>query len=266
MRVAGRLAMLFAAWPLAFPAAALSQSPAVMIERMTWTEVREAIDAGKSTAIIIAGSTERNGPHLSLGKHNVVAAHVASLIAGELGDALAYPVVPFAPAGDPDSGTGHMRYPGTVSLSESSFGAVVRDVALSARAAGFKHIMLMGDHGGGQEVLGRVAASLDSQYAAGGTRVRYVPDLYFKAKAEMKRYLADHDLPPDVHAGIDDTSELLFLDRDSVWVRRELLSAVRAGSGVPKGSHRASAELGRLFLGMKVANAVHQIRLFRQRE
>ena len=38
----------------------------------------------------------------------------------------------------------HARFPGTVSLSEATFAAVAREVALSALGAGFKNVVLMG--------------------------------------------------------------------------------------------------------------------------
>ena len=92
-----RTLLLVAAFLSCAPAAA--QSP-LFVEDLTWTEVRDAIAAGKTTAIYYAGSTEQNGPHLALGKHNAVARHVAQRIAAQLGNALIYPVMPFAPTGD----------------------------------------------------------------------------------------------------------------------------------------------------------------------
>jgi hypothetical protein len=44
-----------------------AQSESVLIEDLTWTEVRDAIAAGKTTAIYYAGSTGQNGPHMALG-------------------------------------------------------------------------------------------------------------------------------------------------------------------------------------------------------
>lgn len=39
-----------------------AQTNSFLIEDMTWTEVRDAIAAGKTTAIYYAGSTEQSGP------------------------------------------------------------------------------------------------------------------------------------------------------------------------------------------------------------
>jgi len=76
-----------------------AQTQSLLIEDMTWTEVRDAIAAGKTTAIYYAGSTEQNGPGMALGKHVFIAHYLAPKIAAQLGDALVYPTMPFAPTG-----------------------------------------------------------------------------------------------------------------------------------------------------------------------
>src|SRR5271156_4231645 len=92
---------------------AYGETRSVWIDDLTWPEVREAIAAGKRTAIICTGSSEQNGPHMVIGKHNFVAHYVAQRIAEELGDALVYPIMPFAETGNAAAHTGHMRYPGS---------------------------------------------------------------------------------------------------------------------------------------------------------
>src|SRR6266704_3920128 len=166
-----------------------AQTSSLLVEDMTWTEVRDAIAAGKTTAIYYAASTEQNGPGLALGKHIFIAHYAAQRIAEELGNALVYPTMPYAIAGDPIKKTGHMRFPGTVSVLEETFGAVARDVALSAIAAGFKNVSLMGDHGGGQQTLKKVAEVLNAEWSPKGVHVYHISDLYFKEKEQMKEYL-----------------------------------------------------------------------------
>ena len=101
MRKALLLVALLAAPLLAASAApASAQARSVFVDDLTWPEVRDAIAAGKSTAIIFVGSSEQNGPHMAIGKHNFIARYCAERIAGELGDALVYPVIPFAITGD----------------------------------------------------------------------------------------------------------------------------------------------------------------------
>ena len=260
------VAILVASVALLPPSAAAQASHRpVLIEEMTWTEVRDAIAAGRTTAIIYVGSTEQNGPHMVIGKHTFIAHYVAQRIAEELGDALVYPTLPFAPTGDPVAKKGHMRFPGSVSLSPTVFDGVVHGIAASAIAAGFRQVYIMGDHGEGQQQLRSVALTLDAKWRTRGVRVRYVSDLYYKEKEQARAYLAQRHIAPDRHAGTDDTSELLYID--SLWIRRDRLaqsdSTEQATTGVDGDPTKATREMGEVFIGYKIADAVAQIRAFR---
>jgi creatinine amidohydrolase/Fe(II)-dependent formamide hydrolase-like protein len=243
----------------------LEAQRSVYIEDLTWPEVRQAIQAGKTSAIIYAGSTEQNGPHMAIGKHNFIARWAAGAIAIKLGDALVYPTLPFAVTGDAVRKTGHMRFPGSVTLTPQSYRSVVHDVALSAIDAGFRNVFVMGDHGDGQDVLGAVARELDAQWKVKGARVFYVPDLYFKARQQARAYETSHGITShDVHAGTDDTSELMALDAQHRWIRSDKVAlsegARTAATGVDGDPTRASAALGEMFLRYKIDAAVDQIR------
>ncbi len=249
----------------------------LLIEDMTWTEVRDAIAAGKTTAIYYAASTEQNGPGMALGKHMFIAHYLSQKIAAKLGNALVYPTMPFAPTGDwglmnlgtldPAKKTGHMRYAGSVNLSEETFGAVAHDVALSAISAGFKNVVLMCDHGGkAQTQLDQVAKNMDAEWGPNGIHVYYIPDLYFKEKDVMKEHLKRLGIPEDRHAGTDDTSELKYIDKmvngnSSKWVHSAKLVKGREGdgSGVDGDQTKATLALGKLFTDAKVSFAVNQI-------
>jgi creatinine amidohydrolase/Fe(II)-dependent formamide hydrolase-like protein len=248
-------ATAFAALP------ALGQTQSVWIDDLTWPEVRDAIAAGKRTAIVYTGSSEQNGPHMVIGKHNFVARYEAQRIAEKLGDALVYPILPFAITGNAAAHTGHMRFPGSVTLPPEVFAGVVRSVAQSALAAGFKVVALMGDHGGGQSELAQVAKELDARHRTDGARILYIADLYTKSEAQMAELLAKRGLPGnEAHAGIRDTSELLYLEKPGAWIRKDKLAAGNEGNGVRGEPTLASAEIGKLYLDLKVENAVKQIR------
>ena len=60
----------------------------VWIEDMTSLEVRDSIKAGKTTALVIVGGMEDNGPYLPVGKHGTVMKIEAEVIARKLGNAL----------------------------------------------------------------------------------------------------------------------------------------------------------------------------------
>jgi len=241
-----------------------AHAESVYIEDLTWQEVQMAIQHGKTTAIIYTGSTEQNGPHMALGKHNFVAHYAAGQIAEKLGNALVYPTLPFAPTGSRIAKTGHMQYAGSVSIDPETFLGVVRQVAESAIVAGFKNVFIMGDHGGGQDELRLAAIDLEHEWDSKGVHVYYVPDLYFKEKDQMKAYLAERHIPYDAHAGTDDTSEIMFLDKENKWIRRDKLAPStaeqRPTTGVEGDPTKASPDLGKMFLSWKIDNAINQIR------
>lgn len=246
----------------------MAHAQSVYVEDLTWTEVRDAIAAGKTTALIYSGSTEQNGPHMVLGKHNFVAHFVAGRIADELGDALVYPTMPFAPTGDFILKSGHMRFPGSVSVGSDAYVGIITGVAQSAILGGFKQVYLMGDHGGGQNELKLVAENLDEQWAEKGVRIRYVPDLYFKEKEQSLQYLKERHMVGDEHAGADDTSEIMFIDAAHKWIRTEKLAASDRAhepqTGVVGDPTKANAAMGKVFIDLKVSDAVAQIRAYRQ--
>ena len=63
-----RLVLLCCVAVGALPAHADGRS--VMLEALTWTELRDRVREGRTTIIVPIGATEQNGPHMTLGKHN----------------------------------------------------------------------------------------------------------------------------------------------------------------------------------------------------
>ena len=148
------------------------------IEELTWMEVRDLIKAGKTTVIVATGGVEQNGPYLATGKHNYVLRATCPAIAKKLGNALCAPIVPFVPEGDIDPPTGMMQYPGTISLTEGTFRTLLTEIASSLAKHGFEHIVLIGDSGGNQEGMKAVAEELSAKWAAGKTRIHFIPEYY----------------------------------------------------------------------------------------
>ena len=237
-----------------------ARAESVFIEDLTWTVVRAKIASGKTTAIYYAGSTEQNGPHMATGKHNVIARYVAERIAKRLGNALVYPILPFAPTGDPEKRTGHMRFPGSISVSDVTFAAVTRDVANSARAAGFSNIVIMGDHGGGQQALKEVAEELGAKWASDHIRIFYIADLYYRSLELDENLLRQLGIKDGNHAGIIDTSELMFVDHARQWIRTRRIATGTDASGVDGDPRLATRQLGKRFIAFKIDSAIDQIR------
>jgi len=149
----------------------------VWIEEMTWMDVRDALKAGHTTAIIATGGMEPNGPWLVTGKHNYVLKTNCEAIARKLGNALCAPIVPFVPEGRIEPPSGHMRSPGTISMREETFQALLTDIAHSLKVHGFKNIIMIGDSGGNQNGQKAVADKLTAQFA-GSALVATIPGYY----------------------------------------------------------------------------------------
>lgn len=142
-------------------------------------EVRDAVRSGKTTIVIGTGGIEQNGPYVAGGKHNYVLATVLPYIARAIGNALVAPVVKFVPEGaiEPKPG-GHMRYPGTIGVEEPTFVALLTDICRSYKAHGFRDMVLVGDSGGNQAGMKKVAEQLNRKWRAESARVHYLPEYY----------------------------------------------------------------------------------------
>jgi len=248
------------------PAAALRLPESLDVADMTWIELREAIAAGYRTVIVPSGGVEQNGPHMILGKHDHIARHAARRIAAELGDALVVPVLPFAPQGRLDPPEGNRRFPGTLGISEEAFMATLEGVARSLRAAGFRTICLLAEHGASQAPQQRLAARLSAEWRREGVRVVAL-SRWYAAIAEQDAWLrgqGETEATIGSHAGIGDTSELMAVhppgvDLSRLPARAAELPALGA-SGDPA---RASAARGEVLLAIRIAAALAEIRAAR---
>src|SRR5688500_8270465 len=122
---------------LALAAPVQAQAPATrFIEELTWTEIRDLMQAGTTTVIVPVGGTEQNGPHMVMGKHNYIIAFAANEIARRLGNALVAPTVAWVPEGDynePDFGD----QPGVISNPSPDYEKLLDAAARSLQAHGF---------------------------------------------------------------------------------------------------------------------------------
>ena len=242
---------------------AFAQIPdTVFIEELTWTEVRDAIKAGKTTVILPTGGTEQNGPHMVLGKHNFIVRHTSERIARALGNALVAPVVAYVPEGNIDPPSGHMRFPGAITLPQEHYAKLLEYAARSFKVNGFTNIVFIGDSGGNQPGLKQVADLLNKEWAGSGARVHFVPEYYGALDAFRDWLVSQGEKKDDIgtHAGITDTSQLMAVDPR--LVRKDKLADRGGfeGSGVSGNPTRASIAYGRKGLEIKVDAAVRRIK------
>ena len=234
----------------------------VELKDMTWVEARSAIQAGYTTVIVPTGGIEQNGPHMILGKHDYIVGQAAQRIAKAAGHTLVAPVVSYVPQGDYDPPTGHLRFPGTLGVSEPAFAGVLEGIARSLKAGGFRTICFIGDHGASQPVQAAVAARLNKEWASAGVRVVQI-ESYYDDKAQIKRLVAE-GLSLEtigIHAGPIDTSELMSVKPAGVDLSRyRKISMLQEPTGVNGDPSGATSERGASLLDMRIAAAVAQIK------
>lgn len=258
--------LMLAAALVSPPVQAQVAMASVQLDDLTWTEVRDALQAGKTTVIIPVGGTEQSGPHMALGKHNVRVKVLAERIARALGTALVAPVIAYVPEGRISPPTQHMRFIGTVSVPDDAFKAVVDGAARSFRQHGFTDVVLIGDHGGYQPLLQAVATRLNRDWAGSTARAHFIGTYYDAAQAPYVQALRDHGLNAaqiGSHAGAADTS--LMLATDASLVRRDRLqsgydAAQAKALGISGDPGPSSAALGQLGVDLIVSRSTAAIR------
>jgi creatinine amidohydrolase len=196
------------------PFAYSEERPSVVLEDLTWTELRDEIGAGKTTIIIPIGGTEQNGPAMALGKHNRRVKLLSERIAVALGNALVAPVIAHVPEGNLSPPSGHMRFPGTITVPEAPFETILEYAARSFKQHGFKDIVFLGDHGGYQANEKNVANKLNREWASSNVRAHAVTQYYEAGQIDFARILKDQGFTPaeiGTHAGLSDTSLMLAM-------------------------------------------------------
>ncbi|MEP7100085.1 MAG: creatininase family protein [Burkholderiales bacterium] len=258
---------LLASWFLAASVSATAAVPAAgnYLEDLTWTELRDRIAAGTTTVLVPIGGTEQSGPQMALGKHNQRAKVIAGQIAQRLGNAVVAPTIAYVPEGSIEPPAGHMRFTGTISISDAAFEAMLEGAARSFRQHGFRDIVLLGDHGGYQKSLERVATKLNREWAGRpGAKVIALVDYYrvtqtgFVDALKAKGFSAAEI---GTHAGLADTALMLAID--AAMVRPDALAqAAKAGpsEGVHGDPRRATAELGQIGIERQIERSVQVIR------
>jgi creatinine amidohydrolase/Fe(II)-dependent formamide hydrolase-like protein len=242
----------------------LAQVPdTVFLEELTWTEARDLIRSGTTTVILPTGGTEQNGPHMALGKHNVRVRVLSEKIARVLGHTLVAPVLAYVPEGRISPPTGHMRFPGTITVPDEVFDRTLESAARSFKLHGFRDVVMLGDHGSNQASQRAVAARLNREWATAGARVHAVGEYYRASETEFAQLLRARGYREDElgrHAGLTDTALMLAVEPRLVRSGLARGTGSAGGDGVDGDPRRASAELGRLGVELIVSRTVEAIR------
>jgi creatinine amidohydrolase/Fe(II)-dependent formamide hydrolase-like protein len=189
---------------LIFGALAAGQAKPLVLQEMTWTDVKDYLSRD-DMVIIPLGSTEQHGPHLPLGTDYYQAFEIVKRISAQT-DVLVAPVLL--------SGYSlyHSGFPGSLSLKPETMEQVLFETAEMLIKYGFRRIMFFNNHGGNsiveQNVIHRINQTTEAVAVAIGI-----------GSAVQKR---GEPLPApfDHHAGISETSNMLYLKPGLVKMER----------------------------------------------
>lgn len=232
-------------------------------EELNWMEIRDAIRAGKTTIIIPTGGVEMNGRYLASGKHNFVLRVAADSIARRLGNALIAPIVPFVPEGGHSPKTGHMRYAGTISLTEATFEKLLKEIALSYKMHGFKTIIFIGDSGGNQWGMYVAAKELREEWKNESINVLFIPEYYENYRvAQWLKTQGIKEKDSGMHDSFQYTSQIMALNPTLVRARERIKEGDFSINGVNLLPIEKTIELGKKLAGYQAevtVEAIHKV-------
>ena len=192
-----------------------------LLEEMTWTEIREAVEQGADTVIICAASVEQHGPALPENTDTILGYAEASDLAKRLGNALAAPVI------RPGLSAHHMCFPGSVTLRPEVFEMVVEDYVQSYVQHGFRRIVLISSHGGNFRALEESAGRLCEKYPEACIVTGCSLDELDASLAEMEQAEGLREGTCGGHACDWETSVMMYLDE--TFVRKDRLQTGYVG-------------------------------------
>lgn len=203
----------------------------VWIEDLTMLEVRDLIKGGATTALVLTGGIEENGPYLTTGKHNNVLKATGESIARALGKTLVAPIVTLEP-GNP---LRQNLSPGTIVLSQATYKAVLTDMANSLKSQGFKDVVLLGDSGGNLNPMKEVAATVNAAWAGSGARVHFIPEYYNYADVEAfeERELGIHEKMEGLHDDYYISAIIATVSTDAIRMPERVKAGKFVINGVP---------------------------------
>ena len=230
----------------------------VWIEDLTMLEVRDLIKGGATTALVLTGGIEENGPFLTTGKHNNVLKATGESIARALGRTLVAPIITLEP-GNP------LRpnlSPGTIVLSQATFKAVLTDMANSLKSQGFTNVVLLGDSGGNLNPMKDVAATVNAAWAGSGARVHFIPEYYNYADVEAfeERELGIHEKMEGLHDDYYISAIISTVSTDAIRMPERVKAGKFVINGVPLAPIEKTIANGRKMVEFRTKVTVDAIR------
>jgi creatinine amidohydrolase len=180
------------------------EAKALVLQEMSWTDVAEYLKTN-DMVIIPLGSTEQHGPHMPLGTDFYEAMGMSKMISAKTG-------VVVAPVLLSGYSVYHSGFAGSLSLKPETMEEVLFETAEMLIKYGFRRFMFFNYHGGNHIIESKVIH-----------RINHTTEAYavaIGAGASFQTYSDDIPGVYDTHAGINETSILLYLKPELVKMER----------------------------------------------
>jgi creatinine amidohydrolase len=165
---------------------------------LTWKQV-DALSRETTVLVLPTAAIEQHGPHLPLATDTLINSILLGAALAQLPQEIPVYALPAVCYGKSNE---HVGFPGTLSVSASTFMAVVHDLGASIAASGFKKLVLYNTHGGNSSLVDVMARDLRAEF---GLRVF---SLFGSAGAAFTG-LGEQERTYGFHAGEVETSFLL---------------------------------------------------------
>ncbi len=165
------------------------------LPHMTWPEVEAALQR-TDLVLMPVGSVEQHGRHLPLGTDSLAAIEVCKLIAQQV-EAVVAPSVLLGLSEH------HMGFPGSLTLRPETFEAVVFETARSLIRHGFRKICVYNGHGGNTTAVASIIQRINQETPATAVDLHQI--------GYPQKNSPYTDVPFDYHAGVGETSWMLYL-------------------------------------------------------
>ena len=127
---------------------------------LTWKQV-DALSRETTVLVLPTAAIEQHGQHLPLATDTLINSILLGAALARLPQEIPVYALPAVCYGKSNE---HIGFPGTLSVSASTFMAVLRDLGASIAASGFKKLVLYNTHGGNSSLVDVMARDLRAEF------------------------------------------------------------------------------------------------------
>jgi len=172
---------------------------------LNWKQV-EALQKDSTLLVLPTAAIEQHGHHLPLATDTLINNLLLGKALAKLSPDLPVYALPPVCYGKSNE---HLGFPGTLSVSASTFMAVIRDLGASLAASGFRKLVLYNTHGGNSSLVDVMARDLRAEFGLRTFALYGSAGVSFEGLSEQERAYG-------FHAGEIETAFLLSAVPDLV--------------------------------------------------